>query len=144
MCSKFTFSGIGITFDLRDPSDCCFFLQFGFKELDLSTQERQSALLQALRTIVSAVSSNNVAFVVGCSEKSTSRMKYRELLRATVYQRLNSERDVHAVLESRLAQYMEDRGWGIILFLFSVLLSKGIHKVGDLNSIECTVKQNAL
>ena len=99
----------------------------------MSIQERRSALVQALIAILLAATSSNGVFVVGCREKTTSQMTYEDLLRTAVYQKMHLEKDVRRVLESRISQYMEDKGWGIILFLFSVLLSKGIHKVGVRN-----------
>ncbi|CAD7697562.1 unnamed protein product [Ostreobium quekettii] len=103
--------------------------QNGFEAFGASSWDAPCALLESFLAILSFVRAGGATIIVGCPDDSTSGMTYQQLLRSATCWRVQSDISVREVLESRMPQYMERGGWGIVLFLFSVLLTKGIKQV---------------
>lgn len=67
--------------------------------------------------------------VVSSSEQSTSGMTLDQALRTSRQTRALSLPQAVAAVRQCLPVWREERGWGILLFLFSVVMSKGLPQV---------------
>ncbi|KAG1664246.1 hypothetical protein FOA52_003499 [Chlamydomonas sp. UWO 241] len=112
---------------------------------DPSAQQQQAALVDALTEILWACrgAPDASAFVVlppPRAGESPSSLSHEELIRGVAFVHCGSREAVADVLRASLSTYMEPPGWGVVLLLLSVLLTRGVHVVrGDMDE-----KANAL
>jgi len=71
-------------------------------------------------------SDGNSASVVCCKQASTSGLTYDQLCQSAAQLPCKSRAEVEAALQSQLGQFQEPHGYGLLLLLFSLLLTHGI------------------
>uniref|UniRef100_A0A7S0WEH1 Probable ubiquitin carboxyl-terminal hydrolase MINDY-4 n=1 Tax=Pyramimonas obovata TaxID=1411642 RepID=A0A7S0WEH1_9CHLO len=109
------------------------------KVVDLTRKQYEDALAdgiaQALWKASSAgLRSANGAYVVNCSERSTQGMTLDMCLRQSKKTRVKSLEEAQGAVRSCLGVWMEQDGWGLLLFLYSLVLSRGIQNIkGDMD-----------
>ena len=66
------------------------------------------------------------AQVVSCSLGATSALRLDQLCHSAVYSTASSQEELAQLLQLRLGQYSEASGYGLLLLLWSVLLSHSV------------------
>ena len=66
------------------------------------------------------------AQVVSCSQGATSALRLDQLCHSAVYSTARSQEELSQLLQLRLGQYTEAAGYGLLLLLWSVLLSHSV------------------
>mmetsp|Transcript_36764 Transcript_36764/g.103727 ORF Transcript_36764/g.103727 Transcript_36764/m.103727 type:complete len:580 (-) Transcript_36764:236-1975(-) len=102
-----------------------------------SPAKHPKLLCKALTSILWQAGGNRKAVVVGSGEPSTAHLSYEALGRCALAQTCRTVEKLEEAIQSTLPQYMEEDGFGIVLFLFSLALTRSIPELrGDMDVAE--------
>ncbi|KAA6429131.1 MAG: hypothetical protein FRX49_00527 [Trebouxia sp. A1-2] len=91
-------------------------------------QQLRDVLAVALTSAVWQASDGKSASVVCCKQVSTSGLSYDQLCQSAAQLPCKSRAKVEAAFHSQLGQFQEPYGYGLLLLLFSLLLTHGIRQ----------------
>lgn len=81
---------------------------------------------QMTHVLLLQASDGNSASVVCCKQASTSGLTFDQLCHSAAQLPCKSRAEVEAAFQSQLGQFQEPYGYGLLLLLFSLLLTHGI------------------
>lgn len=87
--------------------------------------ESQTEGMQTNMQVLQA-STNHTAIVVCCKQASTSGLSFDQVSQSATQLTCKSRAELEAAFQHHLAQFHEPSGYGMLLFLFSLLLSHGL------------------
>eukprot|EP00873_Tetraselmis_striata_P042396 jgi/Tetstr1/462660/TSEL_000688.t1 len=103
-------------------------------QLGLSRSQQATLLAGALTTILWQAGGGRKAVLVGCTDSSTGGLSYEALCRSAATKVYRARDMLNEAILGNMAQLAEEDGYGLILFLFSLLLTRGIDAVrGDMD-----------
>jgi len=98
---------------------------------NLNKSKLENALVQGIATTLWKCGKEHQAVVVSCGEAGTSHLPLQQMLRSCKYSRPRSLDATEDAVRASLAQLQQPDGWGIVLFLFSLMMSAGIESVNS-------------
>ncbi|KAL3131825.1 hypothetical protein ABBQ38_007539 [Trebouxia sp. C0009 RCD-2024] len=96
--------------------------------LDITAEQQASVLVTALASAVWQVSDGHTAQLVCCSQPSTAALSFDQLCSSATQLSCTSRLAVEAAFRQQLRQFQEPHGYGLILLLFSLLLTHGVRQ----------------
>ncbi|DBA94980.1 TPA: hypothetical protein ACH3X1_002505 [Trebouxia sp. C0004] len=93
-----------------------------------SAQQQRDVLAAALTSAVWQASDSNSASVVCCKQASTSGLTFDQLCQSAAQLPCKSRAEVEAAFQSQLWQFQEPHSYGLLLLLFSLLLTHGVRQ----------------
>ncbi|KAL3163259.1 hypothetical protein ABBQ32_009658 [Trebouxia sp. C0010 RCD-2024] len=96
--------------------------------LDITAEQQASVLVTALASAVWQVSDGHAAQLVCCSQPSTAALSFDQLCNSATQLSCTSRLALEAASRQQLRQFQEPSGYGLILLLFSLLLTHGVRQ----------------
>jgi len=90
----------------------------------LSPEQQRGALIEAIAACLIQAGAGQASLMTS-SERSTSDFSLDQLLRCSKLVKVRSVAEAERAVSATLPLLMEEDGWGIIMFLFSLVLSHG-------------------